>query len=394
MKNFLLTVLAICVAVLIAGCGPERANSTAGKDGPAGADRAPGELPDAAAPGADSGDSRTRTLPPGTDEGAGTDDAELTSDAAGPAGDVVPRRRDGEAAEKDIRQWVANLSDSRKEIRERASDLLDTLGADKTRQLITLMKDESVAVRRGAAFGLLPMFDTGNSDVDEALFAALSDEDRTVRHIGLQAVNELAGQAVLPVIGRLAEMLDATKEDKHIRSQIARRLGRLGPSAAEALPALLSAGREDQDRDVRAACLYAVRKIAEPDQAVTVFRTVLRDDPDNKLRAAAASRIGSYGPAAADAISDLVAALDQDKDSTVRDRAVEALARIGEKALPALVERLDVKDREVRIRSIYALGKMGPAAKPVADRLKKLLSDDDKDVRFAAEVSLKRLEGG
>jgi HEAT repeat protein len=266
--------------------------------------------------------------------------------------------------------------------------------ADAVPRCVALLGGSTPQVRQGAAFFLLGKFGAGRAEVDDALIAALTDDDAGVRHIALQAVNELQGDDVLPAIGQLARMLENAEEDKHIRAQIARRFGRMGPEAQEVVPTLERLGRSDPDRDVRASCLYAYYKIADRDKAITVFRKVLREEPDPGLRGVAATRLGSFGAAAATSVPDLATALDENKDPTLRGKVADALARIGPPALPALVERFQAPDREIRILAIFSAGRMGPIAASAAPQLQRLLDDPDRDVRLAAELSLRRLQGG
>lgn len=291
-----------------------------------------------------------------------------------------------------VRDWVIQLDSSNDTVRGRAADAIEQ-SEDPLAQCIVLMTDPSAEVRRGAAFFLLGKFSAGNAEVDQALFAALTDEDSRVRHIALQAVNELQGDAVLPAVDQLARMLDNAQEDKHMRGQIARRIGRLGPQAKQVLPTLKKLGRTDPDRDVRAACLSAVFRIADRDEAVPVFREVLHEDADMGLRGASISRLIGYDAITQADMPHLITILDKSESSSHRGRASEALAGIGQPALPALIERFDGTSREVRTLAILAVGRMGPAAKSAAGQLQRLLEDPDRDVRIAAEISLQRIQG-
>jgi HEAT repeat protein len=69
-----------------------------------------------------------------------------------------------------------------------------------------------------------------------------------------------------------------------------------------------------------------------------------------------------------------------DPDPGVRAQAARALARMSEKAqtaLPALTAALDDPDEDVRIAATRALGQMGPVAAPALPALIKLLHEPD-----------------
>ena len=109
-------------------------------------------------------------------------------------------------------------------------------------------------------------------------------------------------------------------------------------------------------------------------------------------RAAAARILGELGPAAKDAVPDLLAALgDADKD--VRRCAARSLGDIGKASKPAVAalgKTLKDADAQVRQASAYALGRIGdPAAKPYLEAAKK---DTNEGVKHAAKEALKALK--
>jgi hypothetical protein len=104
-------------------------------------------------------------------------------------------------------------------------------------------------------------------------------------------------------------------------------LRKIGPAAAEALPALIAA----------------------------------IGDADKEVRWAAAKPIGNIGPAAAEAVAALAAALD-DADKEVRQAAAKPIGKIGPaaaEALPALIAAIGDADKEVRWAAAKAIGTSG-----------------------------------
>jgi HEAT repeat protein len=113
----------------------------------------------------------------------------------------------------------------------------------------------------------------------------------------------------------------------------------------------------------------------------------LKDDSP-RVRRVAAEELGRRGAKAEDAVPALVALLRQDKAEPVRQAAAEALAKVGPRAVPALVDVL--KDREPSSRDAAAnsLRLMGPGAKEAVTALAARLKDDSPDVRQRAAEAL------
>ena len=72
-------------------------------------------------------------------------------------------------------------------------------------------------------------------------------------------------------------------------------------------------------------------------------------------------------------------------------RAAIALGKIGPDAVPALIEALKDKDKEVHRLAVYALGQIGPAAKDAVPALK-ALSETEPSVRRSVAKALKQIE--
>jgi len=329
-----------------------------------------------------------------------TDETAKKDATADPNPDDVPPGDDSKTSppaddsNEEFRQLIAALGSKDEGVRKPAVETLSGAGDDVAAKLLVLIGDPEVEVRRGAAFGLLGRFNPDDAEIVAALTEALSDEDGQVRSIGLQAINQLDDEQVLPTLSKLVVIMQSEDEAKHLRTQLARRFARLGPQAAEILPQVVQTLHESADRDVRAACLNAAHRIAiDPQEALPILIAVLKNDADAGLRRVAAMRIGDRGMQATDAIPVLLAAL-SDEDATVRAKAADTLARIGPDAIGPLVSRFNSDDRETRVLAIYAVGRMGPAAAEKTEtRLEELTKDEDVAVRRAAELSLARVRG-
>jgi HEAT repeat protein len=104
---------------------------------------------------------------------------------------------------------------------------------------------------------------------------------------------------------------------------------------------------------------------------------------DEESRVHASEALGSMGP---DAIPPLVNALGEPSIGA-RRQAAKALASIGAEAVPALRRALKDKNVNVRQEAAVALGLIGPAAADAVADLVSLLEDEEKWVRnYAAEA--------
>jgi HEAT repeat protein len=140
----------------------------------------------------------------------------------------------------------------------------------------------------------------------------------------------------------------------------------------------------DADRDVRATALNVVVSLRVPDSERLALQG-LRDS-DGFVRATASKLLGDLGdPGAADV---LAARLSEDRDSIVRQRAAEALTKLGgEVALKGLADGVNDPLDDVRLASVRGLRKLDPCfAKPALVRL--LFEDSMWEIRVQAATAL------
>lgn len=76
------------------------------------------------------------------------------------------------------------------------------------------------------------------------------------------------------------------------------------------------------------------------------------------------------------------------REWTAQDTAMDALARIGRDAVPALVEALGDRNVQVRRQAALALGRIGPDAEQAVPALSAALGDGDEQVRRNAARAL------
>jgi HEAT repeat protein len=168
------------------------------------------------------------------------------------------------------------------------------------------------------------------------------------------------------------ELIDKLKSsDSDVRRDAAQALGKMGPQAKEAVPALVAA-LQDKNLFVRRYSAHTLGKIGSDaaKQAVPALTKTL-DDKRKEVAEAAAEALGQMGTSA---VKPLVKAVkDKGTETSVRQKAVTSLGQIGpeaREAVPALMTVLKGKDNEeVRVEAATALGNIGSAARPALSEL-------------------------
>lgn len=124
------------------------------------------------------------------------------------------------------------------------------------------------------------------------------------------------------------------------------------------------------------------------------------NDPDVKSRIQAIIELGKLGPHAADAVPDLGKEL-EGTDRGVSKAAADALAKIGKRAVPILIDTLANGTQLARREVASALVSMNDATKEVAPvpdatvrKLKALFHDTDEAILLAAVLDVLAVVGG
>jgi HEAT repeat protein len=127
-------------------------------------------------------------------------------------------------------------------------------------------------------------------------------------------------------------------------------------------------------------------------KTLSEWRKALKDAQPS-TRAVAARALGTLGPKAAPAASDLVPLL-SDRDLNVRNQTTIALRAIGVEAVPALAEAIKGKDAMLRIPALTCLYHMQVPTNAAVPALKPLLKDTSTLRAFAAPLLAKGGEEG
>ncbi|MEX0938616.1 MAG: HEAT repeat domain-containing protein [Pirellulales bacterium] len=158
-------------------------------------------------------------------------------------------------AGRTLAEWTAELRDPGEIVRLRAVRTINHFGAESVPALTRMLRDHETSVRYCAAIGL--------GDIGEDARPAKAQLTERLRD-PLESVR-LASAFALARLGELETALPVltaglAHADRAMACSAAELLGRIGPPAAGALPALEDA-RQHSDIHVKGAALNAVRAI-------------------------------------------------------------------------------------------------------------------------------------
>jgi len=212
----------------------------------------------------------------------------------------------------------------------------------------------------------------------------------------LGAMGPSAGQAVPALVPWLKttsrfQPMDAAQT----RMDVATALGRIGPGASAALPALLRMVTDAREhKSTRERVARALPHIAKSPQVVAALAKALHDT-DGHVRLAAAEGLGWIGTNALKAIVPLLRTGD-DKRKVLALMALAVMGPAGRDARRDVVACLGNLQSAVGQRASAALAAMGPYARDVADDVeqaaRKAPSDGARGTGLAALAMLRRSE--
>jgi HEAT repeat protein len=276
-------------------------------------------------------------------------------------------------------------------VNELAATELDKLDPAKLNELLPLLADQQVEVRRGAAYFLLREFNPNDAGHVAAFGKLLSDSDRTIRGIGVSAAKLMQPTDQAAIAPELAEMLDPAREDKpDNRVAIIRLLAKLASDASGSANRIAASAKSDPDPNVRKAALAAIVQVAAPPDAVAALAAGL-SDADAGVRLVAAARLRQLGIIGSPASQKLAASL-ADSDARVANAAAEALVNIGATAVEPVVGQLTSQNIAARQLALACLAKIGKDAASAAPAIEKLLQDPDPQTRELAAAALARIK--
>lgn len=296
------------------------------------------------------------------------------------------------------------LKNEEASVRAKAARCLAALDAQEAiPELLKLLEDKTGYVRASA---IRSLGELGAQEAITAIIKLLNDTDTLVRMTGVIALGELGAKGSIPELVRL--MKDT---DNNVRRYTGEALAQL--NAKEAIPELIKL-LQDEDWRIREsaitplAALNAKEAIPELikliyDENVFIYSCLLADalaqlgaqeagpelvellkNENESVRAAAAECLGKLG--VKDVVSELIKLL-QDKSDRVHDAAVEALGNLhASEAIPELIKLLK-NDTGTNQCVMSALAQFSDDNKAIT-ALIELLNDKERFIRGQALTHL------
>jgi HEAT repeat protein len=301
-------------------------------------------------------------------------------------------------------ELVAALEDESAEVRTAAAQALARFGPDLDPQipaLTAMMQRDEKNVRKACAEALKAAWPT--PALVPTLSGFLRSRDRDVRFYAAQLLGRVgpeARAAVPALIAVLNEPLDAMYPDPGRAAALA--LGQMGPSR-EAIAALVEVISPEKVEPLLDSFVHDLSDMGPRDVDGRVFVAV-----DVQVRLvetlrimAAIEGLGDIGPPAVAAVPAMIAVYRkalETRHSMAQPTIPEALGRIAPNsavapdAVAALIRVLDSKNYPFHLGAVEALGHFGTDASAAIPRLRALQQSPDQSVHNAAAKSLAAIE--
>ncbi len=255
--------------------------------------------------------------------------------------------------------------------------------------LVKMLQDKDPFVRTAAARGLASL--PPSPEIALPIFKeALANADATTAQYLLDALAGLGAPAVPNLIQALGYA--------PLRPEVASILGRIGPPAAPAAPALAKL-LSDPDPNVTSEAAHALAAIGPAAKAAVPALIESLKTAEGKPLYAVVFALGSIGPDAKAADLPLLDIIKKHDDSLSVLSAWALLQIHGatERSagilMPELVAGLSFPQAESRLAAAESLGQLGAFAKSAAPALEKAKQDSDPRVREAATKALVAIQG-
>ncbi len=243
-------------------------------------------------------------------------------------------------------------------------------------------------VRRLAMRGLVELQPAPDSILSAIKNANISAKDDIVEE--LLVVASGLGKPAVPLL------IESLRIDR-VGPLAASLLGRMGPTAKEAVPALADVAANDKSIAIRCEALLALGAIGHDAPEAVQTAAAALNDPEEDICYAACYALGKIGKPAAVAVPELKKML-ADKDEFKALASAWALAHIepasaeiAQVSVPLLIRGLKEPQPGVRREAAVALGCLGPLAKDAIPALKEASRDKDEMVRNTAADALESI---
>jgi HEAT repeat protein len=182
----------------------------------------------------------------------------------------------------------------------------------------------------------------------------------------------------------VAPLLETLRDEQTDLKLLAGVLGQIGEPALESLGQML----QDTDPFMREQVARVLALIADTRSVLPLVMTL--DDAEAHVRAATAKALGSFSdPRAISALIEILG----DASPEVRANAAEALGSYyrDPRVIPALIKAADDQTALVRIGTAKAMAKVHDER--IKSKLRKMIDDENSDVRLTAAAALQHQEG-
>lgn len=300
-------------------------------------------------------------------------------------------------AAESVPALIRALDDSSDAVRANAAASLWKLGAVSKPAIPALRKtlNDSSAIAVGNAAGALRKLGVPMAELIPVYQRLLTMPDCKSRMIGVKGlVNEVPPMALFEHAWECGEAPGVNSDIKRdareaLRKIINRRDRILVPQILETLKTL--GNRDGSDLTL------AISSIQPPVTEAVPVLIALIDGRNEYTQRGAVYALGRMGTASISAVPRLIECLQSHRDADTREKAAEALGKIGPSAasstVPALIKATrDDKWPKVRRASLSALGEIGPAAREAIPVLRAALRDPDSWISLEARNALFRVD--
>jgi HEAT repeat protein len=219
-----------------------------------------------------------------------------------------------------------------------------------------------------------------------AIIKALGDEQMSVRYAATFALGKIGAK---DAVAEITKQLNS--KDNFLKMVSAWSLAKISPNdktTVDNAVKMLVDALKDPDKHVRAAAARGLFELNVPREQVIPALADLLAEKDPQVRGHVVDALASLGEKA---LPRLIKALQHDDTQGLAVAVIRQLGPKAKDAVPALAEELKDPDAAYRREVCFALASIGPGAKPAVPALVKALSDADEGVRHIATYALGKI---
>lgn len=285
-------------------------------------------------------------------------------------------------------------------VQDRARTALARIGSPAVPSLAAALTHCEVRYRRAAAGALKSMTDATPAEARDAVVSltkALGDPDAVVRVHAAIGVWNVTGDiaTTIPILDAIVGTPQYERpDDWDVRGLAIRALGRIGPDANRAVPALIGVIRDKSTHyQLRDDAVEALGMIGPTAKAAIPYIVKQRFSVYDASRERAATAMRRIDPEAKVPIADVVDQIEHDPIHV--DIAIEVLKAYDPNTrraiVPLIIPLLKWLDDDVRLAAAKSLEAMGPCAEVAVSTLRDLQGDQEEFIRDAANDALRSI---